>query len=374
MRVGFGQFNRPDPEYLRFAARHGATDVLLNRAQLPIVDGTWQRHDLVKLRLQVESYGLKLGALENVPASFMDHIILGGPRRDEQIDKMMTTVRNMARAGIPVFGYGWNPSQVWRTTPVQIRGGAFATAYDQDELDGKGIPPVHGRTFSEDEMWANLEYWIKAITPVAEGEGIRLGIHPPDPPVESHGGVPPVLRSFDGYRRLIEIVDSPSNAIEFCQGTFSEMTDAANGGIYDMIRYFGERNRILYVHFRNLSSPTPESFHEEFVNTGHVDMYRAMEIYHEVGFDGFFIDDHVPSTFEDTQWGHRGRAFANGYVQGLIEAVRKRGAGQAPEAGHMIPIGHRTGLVDASLRRIPDGDHRLVSGTDSNVLTTKLER
>jgi mannonate dehydratase len=66
---------------------------------------------------------------------------------------------------------------------------------------------------------------------------------------------------------------------------------------------------------------------EEFINTGYVDMYRAMKIYHQVGFDGFFIDDHVPQAFQDTQWGHRGRAFANGYIQAMIEAVTKEGRG-----------------------------------------------
>jgi mannonate dehydratase len=95
--------------------------------------------------------------------------------------------------------------------------------------------------------------------------------------------------------------------------------------IYEKIRYFGSRNKILYVHFRNVSGVVPE-FHEEFVNTGYVDMYRAMQAYCEVGFDGFFIDDHVPQTFQDTAWGHRGRAFANGYIQGLIEAVTKQAA------------------------------------------------
>ena len=92
--------------------------------------------------------------------------------------------------------------------------------------------------------------------------------------------------------------------------------------IYEMIRYFGKRNKILYVHFRNVSGQVP-SFHEEFINTGYVDMYKAMSIYQEVSFDSFFIDDHVHQTFQDTEWGHRGRAFANGYIQAMIEAVTK---------------------------------------------------
>jgi mannonate dehydratase len=273
--------------------------------------------DLVKLRLAVEQWGLTLSALENVPTSFYDQIMLNGPRRDEQIENMIATVRNIARAGIPIFGYNWMPSHVWRTPPKAIRGAAIATAFDYDLA--KTMPLTHGREYSEEEMWANLEHWIRIITPVAEEEGIRLGIHPCDPPVAQLGGVPQLLRSFEAYKRLIEIYPSGSNAIEFCQGTFSEMTD----DIYEMIRYFGSRQKILYVHFRNVSGPVP-TFHEEFINTGHVDMYRAMKIYHEVGFDGFFIDDHVPHTHGDTQWGHRGRAFANGYIQAMIESVTKQ--------------------------------------------------
>jgi mannonate dehydratase len=323
MRVGFGLVRTATPEYLRFAAQFGATDISinLNRADLPSAGGRWELQELVKLRQSVEMFGLKLSALENVPTDFYDHIMLGGPRRDEQIENMIYTVRNIARAGIPIFGYNWMPTNSWRTPSKQIRAGAEATAFDYEIAQES--PLTHDREYTEEEMWDNLEYWIKIITPVAEEEGIRLGIHPCDPPVEKLGGIPQLLRSFDAYKRLTEIVDSPNNAIEFCQGTFSEMADAADGGIYDMIRYFGERKKILYVHFRNVSNPVPK-FHEEFINTGHVDMWKAMAIYQEVGFDGFFIDDHVPHTHGDTDWGHRGRAFANGYIQALIEAVQKQ--------------------------------------------------
>ena len=317
MRIGFGQFSKATPEYFRFAAQYGATDILLNKADIPGTGGRWELQDLVKLRLSAEQYGLKLTALENVPTHFYDEIMLGGDGRDRQIENMIYTVRNIAKAGIPIFGYNWMPSMVWRTTPKSIRCGALATAFDYEEA--KAMPFTHGREYFEDEMWQNLEYWINIITPIAEEEGIRLGIHPCDPPVEKLGGIPQLLRSFDSYKRLIEIVDSPSNAIEFCQGTFSEME---GDDIYEMIRYFGEREKILYVHFRNVSGHVPK-FHEEFINTGYVDMYKAMKIYYEVGFDGFFIDDHVPNTYQDTEWGHRGRAFANGYIQGLLEAVTK---------------------------------------------------
>jgi mannonate dehydratase len=318
MRPGLGQFNTPTAEFLRYAAQYGATDVLLNRARIPALNGVWELHDLVELRNRVQRFGVRLAALENLPIGFYDDVMMGGPRRDQQIENMMTTVRNVARAGIPILGYGWNPTQVWRGDNAVVRCGAEVTAFDYETA--KNSPNTHHREYSEGEMWANLEYWIRAITPVAEEEGIRLGIHPTDPPVSPLGGVAMPLRSFAAYRRLIEIVDSPSNAIEFCQGTFSEMQGE---DIYEMIRYFGERKKILYVHFRNVSGQAPK-FHEEFINSGYVDMYRAMTVYRDVGFDGFFIDDHVPHTHGDTTWGHRGRAFAMGYIQALIEAVQKQ--------------------------------------------------
>ena len=122
---------------------------------------------------------------------------------------------------------------------------------------------------------------IKAVTPVAEEEGIRLGIHPDDPPVDNLGGVPRIMTSFDAFKRLIEIYPSDSNAIEFCQGTFSEMDE----DIYEIIEYFASRNKILFVHFRNVSAPNPNEFNEEFINTGYVDMVKAIKIYKDAGYE-----------------------------------------------------------------------------------------
>ena len=322
MRPGFGQFNTASSEYLRFATQYGVKDILLNN---PILQeekpGIWSKKELVKLKLSIESYNLQLSAIENVPTHFYDHIMLNGPKKNMQIENMIQNIENMADVGIPNFGYNWMPSHVWRTNPRHIRGGAIATAFDYESANN--YPLTHDREYSEDEMWESLEEWIKIITPIAEKKNIRLGIHPCDPPVEKLGGIPQLLRSFDSYKRLIEIVDSPSNGIEFCQGTFSEMEDAKDGGIYEMIDYFSSRKKILYVHFRNVSGTVPK-FNEEFINSGYVDMHKAMNIYLKNGFDSFFIDDHVPQTNHDTEWGHAGRAFANGYIQALIESTLKQ--------------------------------------------------
>ena len=183
MRPGFGQFKFPSSEYLRFAAQYGVKDILLNT---PVLEqsrpGVWSKKELIKLRLNIESYGLQLSAIENVPTDFYDHIMLGGEKSDQQIENMIENISNIADAGIPIFGYNWMPSHVWRTDPVTIRGGAIATAFDYSIA--KQIPNTHDREYTEKELWENLENWIKIITPIAEKKNIKLGIHPCDPPLE----------------------------------------------------------------------------------------------------------------------------------------------------------------------------------------------
>ena len=283
--------------------------------------------DYVAIRKRMESYGLNLVACEGgVLANPKYHdLVFGGPKRDAIIDGLASEITDMGRAGIPIFGYHWMPASVWRSEAVKIRAGADATAWDSNSLNQFAIQDISiagHYDVSIENMWSCLEYWIKAITPVAETAGIRLGIHPDDPPVPELAGIPRLLGSFEAFKRLIAIVDSPSNAIEFCQGTFSEMEGE---DIYQMIEYFTERQKVLYVHFRNVSGTVPK-FNEEFINTGYVNMKRAMEIYHAAGYAGVFMDDHCPLVNHDAEFpgnwgGYRSRVFAQGYIQAMIEAV-----------------------------------------------------
>ena len=286
----------------------------------------------------LKSNGLNLASFEGgfVGNPHYWDIFAGGPKRDEQIEDLIGQIRDMARAGVQMLGYTWMPLGPIRTEPKIIRGGSYGTAFDIKsnnlELAGKNsIKIEHSNSFpindinflTEEMLWQNLEYWIKAVTPVAEEEGIRLGIHPDDPPVDNLGGVPRIMTSFDAFKRLIEIYPSDSNAIEFCQGTFSEMDE----DIYEIIEYFASRNKILFVHFRNVSAPNPNEFNEEFINTGYVDMVKAMKIYKDAGYEGCFMDDHCPDIYNDQEFpgnlgGYRSRIFAQGYIQGLLDSIR----------------------------------------------------
>ena len=320
MRLGMGQFNQVTDELLQFIKQLGVDDVLLNTPELP-GDTHWAFMDLLHLRTRCEDAGLRLFALENVPTKFYDKVMLGLPGRDEQIEHMSATIRNMGRAGIPILGYHWMPNGVWRTSRTTPgRGGATVTSFDMELA--KNAPLSHDREYTEDEMWANYTYYMKAILPVAEEAGVKMALHPDDPPVESLGGIARIFGSFEGFKRGMEIADSPMSGLDFCHGCWSEMGQ----GTIEPIRYFGERGKIFYIHFRDVQGAVgPGSsrpyFQECFINEGNCDMFEVMKTLKEVGFNGIMIPDHVPHVVDDTPWGHRSRAYTIGYMTALLERV-----------------------------------------------------
>ena len=313
MRVAIGQFNQLSDERLRFAKQLGVSGVLLNTPLLP-GEKRWEYKDL-RLRKDVEEYGLRLEAIENVPIHFYDRAMLGLPGRDEQIENYQETIRNIGRAGIPILGYHFMPNAVWRTSRMTPgRGGALVTAFDLDLV--KNAPLTHGRVFTEEEMWQNYEYFMKAVLPVAEEAGVKLALHPDDPPVESLGGIARLFRNFENFRRAMEeVAPSPNHGLDFCMGCWSEM-----GGAIGPMKYFAERGKIIYVHFRDVQGVVPR-FQECFIGEGNTDVVEAMLTLKRAGFTGFMIDDHVPRMVDDTDWAHRGRAYSTGYMLGLLRAV-----------------------------------------------------
>ena len=327
MRIALGQMREVTHENMTFARQLGLSSVQFNTPDLPTASGAWELGDLLWLKERCGRYGLSVEALENVPVGFYDRAMLGLPGRDEQIENYCRTIRNMGEAGIPILGYHWMPNGVWRTSSTAPgRGGAHVTAFAMDEIDGPltagarepGPQEARGRTFSAEQMWANYEYFLKAILPVAEEAGVKLALHPDDPPVPELGAIARLFHTADGFRRAMELVPSPNSGIDFCMGCFSEM----GPDVIESIRYFGERGKILYVHFRDVQGCVP-SFRECFLGEGNVNVVRAIRTLKDVGFTGFLLDDHVPHMINDTQWGHRARAHAIGYISALLDAVNE---------------------------------------------------
>jgi len=342
MRVALGQGSTPSDEYLAFGRQLGLSGVQFNTPLIP-GERRWELRDLVALRQRCESYGLRLEAIENVPNTFYENAMLGVAGRDEQIENMQITIRNLGKAGIPILGYNFLPGSVWRTSIAGSgRGGALVSGFDlavasdparSDEIfvsrrdrriEGAKDSFVQGAHFrgglelDDDAMWSNYRYFIDAIAPVAEEAGIRLALHPDDPPVPTLGGIARIFRSVDALKRALEINPSPALGLDLCLGTVSEMGGEAS--VLEAIEYFGTRGQIVYVHFRDVRGTVPR-FEECFLGEGNYDPLRVMRALRSAGFTGFILDDHVPHIVNDSDYSHRGRAHAIGLIQGLLSAV-----------------------------------------------------
>ena len=330
MRIAIGNFPRLTEERLKFAKQLGVGGVVLNTPQLPAIkrweymdilraQQRWEYLDLLELRTRCENHGLRLEAIENTPPDFYDQVMLGLPGRDEQIANYQATVRNVGAAGIPILGYHWMPNLVWRTSfSTPGRGGAECTAFDLDLVER--APLTHDRVYTAEEMWRNYEYFLRAVAPVAEESGVTLALHPDDPPVPTLGGVARLFWNVEGLKRAMEIVPSPNHGLDFCLGTWSE----TGTNVIEALEYFGERGKIVYVHFRDVQGSVPK-FQECFIGEGNLDEVEVMRTLKRVGFDGFILDDHTPRMVDDTEWCHRGRAHATGYLSGLLRAVDRLG-------------------------------------------------
>lgn len=338
MRVAVGQFHDLTDERLRFAAQIGATGLQMNNPRLP-GDVRWEEADVKALADKVRDGGLTFEAIENVPTHFYHKAMMGLEGRDEQIENYQATIRAVARAGIPVLGYHFMPNSVWSTDRnAPTRGGAVARRFDMavveanaDNLDllRSFMPTTLGRASSmplfgkdgavitEEQMWSNYEYFIKAVLPVAEEEGLRLALHPDDPPVPMLGGVARLFYKPDNFKKAYEMAGSSASwALDLCLGCCSEMPGGKDN-VREMIEYFAPKGAIAYIHFRDVQGSVPD-FTECFIGDGNFDPAEVIMMLAENGFDGFLLDDHVPKMDGDSDWNHRGRAHAIGYMQGLL--------------------------------------------------------
>jgi mannonate dehydratase len=269
--------------------------------------------------------GLKLYSLGNPVVHNQDKIVLNLPGRDAKIEEYKQHLRNLAFAGIPYTTYAHMGNGIWSSAYETSRG-QRARAYNQDAPEAVGswnwdpypVPLSHGKTFTQAEIWNNYEYCIRQVAPVAEQEGVLIGIHPDDPPVPMLGGVPRcIFSSFDGYERAMQIADSPNVGLCLCVGCWLEGGPLMGKGVLETIDHFGKQGKIFKVHFRNVDKPLPH-FVETFLNNGYMDMRLVMEALHKVGFSGVAIPDHVPHIGDDNKIG---TAYTIGYMQALLAGV-----------------------------------------------------
>ncbi|OXM88219.1 mannonate dehydratase [Paenibacillus rigui] len=278
----------------------------------------WDYINLMHMKKRFEDFGLDLAVIESAPPA--NRIKLGLPGRDEEIEVMQQFITNMGALGIGVLCYNFMAQFNWfrTSTTTRTRGGALVSSYDHEVM--KHAPLTEAGIVTEEQLWDNLKYYLERIVPVAEKAKVRLALHPDDPPISPIRGVSRILRNADALQRAIDLVPSEYSGITLCQGTLA----TAGEHIPSVIRSFAARDKIFFVHFRDVRG-TPEKFEETFHDDGQTNMLEAMKTYYEVGYQGPARPDHVP-TMEGEDNSHPGyellgRLYGVGYIKGLMEAA-----------------------------------------------------
>jgi mannonate dehydratase len=306
----------------------------------------------MKIRQRWEAGGFKVynetartspnGAVINVP-----EIVLNLPGRDEKIEEFLNYIRYLGRAGIPFMTYGFEGNGNWRSGQVKLPRGYYGSDCDVSSPNFRGgwggktyqEPLSHGRVYKEEEIWDNWTYFIKKVVPVAEQAGVRVGVHPDDPPEPVLAGVPRIFSSFDSYKKALEIANSPNVGMCLCVGCWLEGGPRMGKDVLETIKHFGGLKKLFKVHFRNVTAPLPH-FTETLMDDGYYDMYKVMQALVDINFEGIVIPDHVPELGAMPS-GPRG------------EGGRGAGRGGAPQPFRPSPgLAYSIGYMNATVKAV----------------------
>lgn len=316
LALGYGQTAR-----MRLAKQIGVNHAIatvggemekVHRSEYPVV--------LKRIQARMASHGLKIAGVESHPVA-AEKIKLGLAGRDEEIENYIAAIKALGAAGIDMICYNFMAGLGWYRTKVdgRGRGGALISEFDAADARRQGL--TEWGEVSEQAMWANIEYFLKAVIPEAEKAGVKMALHPDDPPLSPLRGIARIVTSAANYRRIMNIVPSPVNGVTFCQANFVAMGE----DVYALAAEWCRENKIFFVHFRDIKG-TRERFHETFHDNGATDMARMLEIYSNSGFRGPMRPDHAPTLEGESNaspgYAINGKIFAIGYIIGVMQAKR----------------------------------------------------
>lgn len=277
----------------------------------------WDFETLKSIKETFSDNGFELIALEGDQFD-MSRIKMGLPGREDDIIHYRMMLSNMGRLGITTLCYNFMQTGWFRTSrEIVERGGALVTGFDAGEaalLPDKPYAPL-----PKEKIWDNYEWFIDNVIDAAEDAGVRMGLHPDDPPVERIEGIDRIFISPDAIDRALSLSDSPSHGLTFCQGTYRTM----GADIRSLVQKW--KDRIVFTHIRDVDG-TPEHFHETFHDNGPTDMPAMLSLYKEIGFDGIIRSDHVPTMAGDDNtnpsYSMLGTLFGVGYLKGMMDTLK----------------------------------------------------
>jgi len=344
--MSFRWFGDSDPVSLQYIRQIPGMHGIVSAVYDVPVGEVWPVDKIQALKAKVEAHDLALDVIESVPVH--EDIKLGKPSRDGLIANYQQTIRNLGVCGIKVICYNFMPVFDWTRTSLAklLPDGSTTLTFSTKEVDAidvsKGISlPGWDASYKADELqgllaeyaqvdeeklWDNLGYFLKAIVPVAEQSGVKMAIHPDDPPRPIFG-LPRIVKNRDDLARLLNIVDSPANGLTLCSGSLGA---GPKNNVEALVREFGGKGRIHFAHLRNVKVNAAGDFEETAHKSecGSLDMAAIVKAYHDIGYEGYARPDHGRMIWGETGrpgYGLYDRALGAVYLNGLWEAMEKFG-------------------------------------------------
>ena len=288
----------------------------------------WKLEELRSLQARFKTEGL---SVINLMIGGFPNVILGKEGRDTEIENVKESLIAAGKAGIPVVEYNFYVDRLMDGYyEVKGRGGAGMTAFKAPANDPPP-KPANG-TLDAETLWNNLAYFLKEVIPVAEHSGVRMALHPNDPPVPVSHGSAQIIATFRDWKRLIDLVDSPSNGMTYDCGVTREMGEDP----LEVFRYLSSKDRVNHIHYRNVTVEEPyKKYAEVFYDEGQVDMYTVMKEILRQGYRFGINPEHPRALDYDrehprgiTTWkqypgggGYAGEAFDIGFTRAMMLAV-----------------------------------------------------
>lgn len=291
----------------------------------------WDYDSVCRLQERLARFDLRItdGGSFSVFKNPVIHLGLEG--RDAQIDRYNQFTTVMGRCGIPVCSLAWQPDGAVRSDKKvgKHTRGSVSGIVDMEEIASR--EPSHGRVFSEEEIWYNFKYFLDRTLPVCEKAGVKMALHPNDPPAACVMGVPSLIYNRQGFERAFELAgDSPYLGMKLCVGCWLEAGEAF-GNLMEDIADFVSRGKVLAVHFRNLSGPMPY-FEEVLLEDGYGDMYGIMKQLVRCGCDALISVDHASHGVPEFGGMAGAYGYSTGYMKGMLMAAEREVAAEQKTA------------------------------------------
>ena len=346
MKLSFRWYGKEDkitPQMIRQIP--GMHSIVTAVYDVPVGE-VWSRESIADLKKRTEDAGLAFEVIESVPVH--EDIKLGKPTRDRYIENYCENIRRLGEAGVKCICYNFMPVFDWtRTDLAHVReDGSTCLAYFQEQVDK--VNPLKSdsdltlpgwdasytreqlssvvaeyNSMTAEDLWANLQYFLERIIPVAAENDINMAIHEDDP-CWSIFGLPRIITDEKNLDRFLKLVDDPHNGLTLCTGSLG---CSCQNDVVKMAAKYAAMGRIHFVHMRNVKI-LPDGFEESghLSKDGSLDMYAIVKALYDNGFDGYVRPDHGRMIWGETGragYGLYDRALGAAYLNGLWEAVEK---------------------------------------------------